>query len=211
MLPGMSRFAVLALLIACGNGSKPAADQAKTAPSGEEKIAVPGAKGGPAEGAIGAAGTDGSAATGAPAPDDPSKVSEATKQRSKDPKFNLQQPKEGTLTVGKVEAKAGAAATAEIKLAPGAGYHVATDYPIKVWLEAPSDVSVEKAYLTAGGRNKTQGDAATLSEENLTFAVKATPAKAGTYEIQGVFSFGICEKDSCHPRTQPITIQVAAK
>ena len=140
----------------------------------------------------------------------PSKLSPATKERAKDPKFNLQ-PSEGTLTVGKVEGAAGAAGTAEIKLAPGSGYHVATDYPIKIWLEAPDGVKLEKTFLTAGGRNKVQGDAATLTEEVLAFAVKATPDKAGTFEIDGVFSFGICEKDSCHPRTQPIKIQVAAK
>jgi hypothetical protein len=56
-----------------------------------------------------------------------------------------------------------------------------------------------------------QGDAATLTEQGLAFAVKATPDKPGTFEIEGVFSFGICEQDSCHPRTQPIKIQVAAK
>lgn len=196
---------------ACGNGSKSPGDQQKSAAStggGEEKIAVPGAKGGAEGAAIG--GVDGSAATtGAPAADDPSKLSEATKTRAQNPAFNLK-PEEGTLTVAKAEVKAGAAATAEIKLAPATGYHVATDYPIKLWLEAPNGVKVEKSFLTAGGRNKVQGDAATLSEQSLAFAVKATPEAAGAFEIKGVLSFGICEKDSCHPKTQPLVIQVAA-
>ncbi len=202
MLPGMYRVALLGLLIACGNGSKEQKPVAAKEPAGE-KIAVP------TEGAAdkGAADTTGGTVAAA---DDPSKLSPATKERAKDPKFNLQ-PSEGTLTVGKVEGKPGAAGTAEIKLAPGSGYHVATDYPIKIWLEAPDGVKLEKTFMTAGGRNKVQGDAATLSEESLAFAVKATPDKAGTFEIDGVFSFGICEKDSCHPRTQPIKIQVAAK
>lgn len=204
----MSRFALIALLIACGNGSKSPGDQQKSAvaPGGDEKIAVPGSKGGPAIG-----GAEG-ATTGAPqaAVEDPSKLTEATKQRAQNPAFNLK-PEEGTLTIAKAEAAAGAAATAEIKLAPAKGYHVATDYPIKVWLEPPTGVKVEKSFLTAGGRNKVQGDAATLSEESLAFAVKATPEAAGAFEIKGVMSFGICEKDSCHPKTQAITIQVAAK
>ena len=44
------------------------------------------------------------------------------------PRFHLK-PEEGTLTVDKAEGKAGAEATAEVKLAPATGYHVATDYP----------------------------------------------------------------------------------
>lgn len=208
MLRAMSRLAVLALLIgacaACGKGAKSSGDPQKSAGAGtDEKIevptegaAAPGAKGGPV------------ATTGAP--EDPNKLSDATKQRAHNPAFNLK-PEEGTLTIAKAEAAAGAAATAEIKLAPATGYHVATDYPIKLWLEPPTGVTVEKTFLSAGGRNKAQGDAAALSEQGLAFAVKATPAAAGAFEITGVLSFGICEKDSCHPKTQPITIQVAAK
>ena len=152
-------------------------------------------------------GADGSAVTGAP--DDPTKPTQATKDRAKNPAYNLK-PTEGTLTIAKAETKAGAAGTAEIKIAPASGWHVATDYPIKLWLEPPAGVTVDKTFLTAGGRSKAQGDAATLSEQSLAFAIKATPAAAGSFEITGVLSFGICEKDSCHPKTQPITIQVAA-
>ncbi len=126
-----------------------------------------------------------------------------------DPRFHLQ-PEEGTLTVDKAEGKAGTETTAKLAIAPAAGYHVATDYPIKLTLEAPEGVTLAKTELTAGGRDKAQGDAETLSEQSLAFAVKATPEKAGSYEIKGVFKFGICEKESCHPKKQPITITVAA-
>jgi hypothetical protein len=197
MLLAMYRVALLALLIGCSKPPKEdkAASPQKDSGSGTgEQIVVPtGSDKGPA----------------VPAADDPSKLTQATKDRAQNPMFQLK-PEEGTLTIAKAEGKAGAATSADIKLAPGTGYHVATDFPIKLWLETPDGVKVEKTFLTAGGRNKDQGDATTLTEQSLSFAVKATPEKAGTYEIQGVFSFGICEKDSCHPRTQPITIQVAA-
>jgi hypothetical protein len=204
----MSRFVVLAFLIggaaACGNGSKSAGEQQKSPPSGsDEKIAVPGVKGstvGAAEGAGGGSAT-------APAPD------VLTQQKYDDVVKNAQfhlKPEEGTLTSGKAEGKVGASTSAEIKLAPGAGFHVATDYPIKLKLMETPGVKLEKRLLTAGGRDKTQGDAATLTEQALAFAVKVTPETAGAYEIKGTFSFGVCEQDSCHPRTQPITIQVAA-
>ena len=145
------------------------------------------------------AGPDQAQATGAPA--DPN--------AAPDPRFQLK-PEEGSITVDQAEGKAGTEATAKLALAPAKGYHVATDYPIKVTLEAPPGVKLAKTELAAGGRTKDQGDASTLSEQSLAFAIKATADKAGSYEIKGVFKFGICEKDSCHPKKQPITITVAA-
>jgi hypothetical protein len=210
MLPGMFRALGIALVMisaGCAGCGKSASNQDKvTTPSGDDKdqvIKVPGAaegaatKGGPTVG-----GADGSAATtGAPP--------EQMGAPADDPRFHLQ-PEEGTLTVDKAEGKAGAEAKGAVKVAPAKGYHVATDYPIKLTLEAPAGVKIAKTELTAGGRNKTQGDAETLSEQALAFAVKATADKAGSYEIKGTLKFGICEKDSCHPKKQPITITVAA-
>lgn len=211
----MSRFVVLALLIggslvscaACGNGSKSAGEQQKSVPSSsEDKIVVPGVKGA-SEGSTEGAGIRGGSAVAAGSSD---VLTDASYQKVvANAQFHLK-PEEGTLTVGKADGKAGAATSAEIKLAPGAGLHVATDYPIKLKLMETPGVKLEKQLLTAGGREKKQGDAATLTEQALAFAVKVTPEAAGAFEIKGTFSFGVCEKDSCHPRTQPITIKVAA-
>lgn len=192
MLPAMVRALAIALVVISGCG-KSASNQdkpQKTTPSGDEEIAVPGGAKATPEGS-------GSAQPAAPT------------AGADDPRFHLK-PEEGTLTIDKGEAKAGSEATAAVKLAPGPGYHVSTDYPIKLTLEAPAGVTVPKTEMTAGGRSKAQGDAQTLSEQQLAFAVKATADKAGSYEIKGVLKFGICEKDSCHPKKQPITITVAA-
>jgi hypothetical protein len=191
MLPGMRSLLLLPLLIACGNGSKSPAEQQKT-PSEGEKIAVPGPSA--TKGAPEAAAAEGGA---------------QPMGTADDPRFHLK-PEEGSITVNKAEGKAGGEATAKLALAPATGYHVATDYPIKLQLEAPAGVTLTKAELTAGGRNKVQGDAATLTEQALAFDIKATADKAGSYEIKGVFKFGICEKESCHPKKQPVTITVAA-
>jgi hypothetical protein len=198
MLPGMRRLLVLPLLIACGNGSKSPAEQQKTPAEGQstEKIAVPGAAVGAAEGTKGAV---------APSTDDTAQAMAS----ANDPRFHLK-PEEGAITIDKAQGKAGAEAIAALKLAPATGWKVATDYPIKLQLEAPAGVTLTKAELTAGGRNKSQGDAATLTEQALAFDIKATAEKAGSYEIKGVFKFGICEKESCHPKKQPVTITVAA-
>jgi hypothetical protein len=190
-------IALLMISAGCAGCGKSASKQDKVEnASKEEVIEVPGTKGGPTGPGQITGATDGSANVGA-------------QNAPPNPAFFLK-PEEGTLTVDKAEGKAGAEAKGAVKLSPATGYHVATDYPIKLTLEAPAGVKIEKAELTAGGRNKVQGDAETLSEQALAFAVKATAEKAGTYEIKGTFKFGICEKDSCHPKKQPITITVAA-
>jgi len=194
-------FLASCLWIAACTASKPAAGQGApptTTNGTAERIAVPGGDRGATIGGPGG----GTATTGDPANAGGSNVD--------DPRFHLL-PAEGTLTVGNAEGAAGSEAIAAVKLAPAAGYHISTDYPIKLTLEPPDGVTVAKAQLTAGGRDKAQGDADALSEQTLAFSVKATPAKAGSYAIKATFKFGVCDKDSCHPKKQPITIQVAAK
>jgi hypothetical protein len=203
MLPGMVRALGIALLMisaGCTGCGKSASNQDKkdTTTSGkEEVINVPGndrgALTGP--GQIRGSADPNVQTTGAPPPPNPAQ---------------FLKPDEGTLTIGKAEGKAGAEATAKLSVAPAKGYHVATDYPIKLTLEPTAGITLPKTELSAGGRTKTIGDAETLSEQALAFAVKATADKAGSYEIKGMLKFGICEKDSCHPKKQPITITVAA-
>lgn len=122
--------------------------------------------------------------------------SASTKERSREPSNHLT-PEQGTLRVSGTE----------VTLTAATGWHIATDYSIKLYLEPSEGVSLARAPLTAGGRAKASGDATVLSEQTLTFRVAA----GGAGEIAGILSFGICEADSCHPRLQPITIRVAAK
>ena len=203
MLPGMFRALGIALMVisaGCAGCGKSAAPQAKKeTASNDEVISVPGGKGGgpSGPGQIQAAGSD-AVATGAPGNAAPP-----------NPAFFLK-PEEGTLTVDKAEGKAGAETTANIKVLPATGYHVSTDFPIKLTLDGTPGVTLEKSEMTAGGRDKKQGDASALSEKGLEFAVKAKADKAGSYTINGILKFGICEKESCHPKKQPITITVAA-
>jgi hypothetical protein len=201
----MRRFLVVALLIgACGKPAKTAepkeSEAGKAAPV--EKVAVPGT-------GDKVAGADGSATTGGPVAPASTELTQADIDRIEGMKTMHISPEEGTLTIGKAEGKAGTAATADIKLAPGPGFHVSTDFPIKLRLMQPAGVKLEKTTLVAGKAGK--GDAEELTEKGLAFKVNVTPEAAGTYEVKGILSVGVCEKDSCHPRSQPITIQVAAK
>lgn len=180
MLTAMSRlgFCVLVLVAGCSGCKKSDADKPAAAPP-----------------------------TAAAQEAEPAKAPAVKPQPVDDPHFHLQ-PEEGTMTIDKASGKAGAEASAAIKVAPGAGYHLSTDFPIKLTLEAPDGVKLAKAELVAGKGQK--GDADAFSEQQLAFTVKATPDKPGSYEVKGWFRFGVCDKDSCHPKRQPIAIAVAA-
>lgn len=120
-----------------------------------------------------------------------------------DPRFHVK-PEEATLTIGSAAGAAGAEATAAIKVVPATGYHVSTEFPMKLTLTPPDGVKLAKTELA-------KADADQFTEQGLALSVKATAEKAGSYEIKGCFKVGVCDKDSCHPKKQPITITVAAK
>jgi hypothetical protein len=207
MLPGMHRLAVVALLIGgCAGCGKPANKAAEPTGTGSTTTG-PEEKVGDIPGVTGSAADKPTATAGAPA--NPDELTDEGYKKAQDNKSMHLTPDEATLTVGKAEGKAGAAAAADIKLTPGQGFHVSQEFPIKLKLMSPSGVKLDKNVYVAGKGGK--GDAAALTEQLLELKVNATAAAAGTYEIKGVLNVGVCEKDSCHPRSQPITIQVAAK
>jgi hypothetical protein len=124
------------------------------------------------------------------------------------------QPEEGSLAIeAPAEAKAGAEATAKVVITPGEKYKVNTEYPTKLTLENADGVTIAKAELKAGGMDKQKGDAEVFEESKLTFAVKLTPAKSGSYTINGSFKFAVCDKagSTCLAKKEPIAIQVAAQ
>jgi hypothetical protein len=128
-----------------------------------------------------------------------------------DERFKLK-PEEGTLAIEvPADAKAGAEAVAKITVTPGKGYHVNTEYPIKLTLAPPTGVTLARNDFTAGGHDKAQGDAAALDEKSLAFAVKLTPATSGSYTINGKFKFAVCDKDQCLAKKETIAITVAAR
>jgi hypothetical protein len=154
---------------------------------GGDRVAVPGAKGGPGEGAV---------------------VGGADEKR-----FKLQ-PEEGTLAIeAPAGAKAGAETIAKIVVTPSSAYKVNTEFPIKLTFENADGVTLAKAELKAGGQDKQKGDAETLEESKLAFAVKLTPSKSGSYTINGSFKFAVCDRagSTCLAKKEPIAIQVAAQ
>jgi hypothetical protein len=199
----MSRLALFALCVtaALGGCSKSAGNQDKVAsppPSSgaggaSDVVAVPGAApvGGPSMGH-----KDPVAPPPAAAGDDRSRL----------------QASEGKLSIeAPVDAKAGSEAVAKITVTPGAGFHVNTEYPVKLTLETPQGVTLAKTELHAGGHDQGKGDADAFDEKQLAFSVKVTPAASGSYTVNGNFKFAVCDASQCLPKKETIAITIAAK
>jgi hypothetical protein len=186
----MRRLALIPLFLLV-NCSKSAGTQQKEKPDdtgGGDKIQVPGGKGGAAE-------------TG------------NTDPKQDDKRFKLQ-PEEGSLAIeAPAGAKAGSEAVAKVIITPASAYKVNTEFPTKLTLTTPEGVTIAKAELKAGGQDKAKGDAEVFEESNLTFAVKLTPGKAGSYTINGTFKFAVCDRagSTCLAKKETVAIQVAAQ
>jgi hypothetical protein len=118
-------------------------------------------------------------------------------------------PEEGSLEVVQpASARIGAAATARIRVTPGKGFHINTEYPFVVSLASAPGVTIAKQRLE-GGRRGSTGDAETLAETELSIPITVTPNDAGPHELTGTITFGICKRDMCLSREMPITVTVA--
>jgi hypothetical protein len=118
---------------------------------------------------------------------------------------------EGTITIDAAKGKPSERLSATITIRPSPGFHISTDYNSALDLTAPTDLSLPLTHYKGGGRTHSKGDFETLSEQVLQAVVLAVPARAGTFSVSGTFKFGICEQTSCHPKSQPITIDVIAE
>jgi len=196
MLRAMSRIGLVVALAgaigALGACSKSATNQDTQGPPPDKgmgaKIAVPGGNGSK---------NDTVPATNQPVADEP--------------RLHLQ-PNEGTLAIEPPSnTNVGSEVTAKVTVTPSEGFHVNTEYPTKLTLDATDGVTIPKAELKAGGRDKAKGDADSLDEKKLEFLVKLKADKTGSYTVNGSFKFAVCDKDQCLPKREPIKIVVAAK
>lgn len=201
-LRAMSRLALFAALgLSVAACSKAAGNQDKVASpppaaaSGADVIAVPG-------------GTPAPTMAGAKKEEPAAPVAAAA---GADDRTRLQ-PAEGKLAIEiPPDAKAGAETTAKITVTPGTGYHVNTEYPVKLVLNSTQGVTLAKAEMAAGGHTQGKGDADSFDEKQLAFSVKLTPASAGSYTVNGTFRFAVCDASQCLPKRENVAITVAAK
>lgn len=98
----------------------------------------------------------------------------------------------------------GAATAAVVKATPGTGYHVNLDFPVKLTLEPPAGVSLEKGAFE-------KADTTAFDKDQLVFTVKATAAAAGEYKIPGTLKFAVCTATTCDPKKVPVEVAVVVK
>lgn len=108
-----------------------------------------------------------------------------------------------SLTVAKVVAQKGQAATARVVIKPAAGYHMNKDFPTSLKLTPPADVKLDKASL---GKED-----ASLTEQEVAFDVKLTAGAAGNKVINGDLRFAVCTETTCDPQKTPVAIDVEVK
>lgn len=106
-------------------------------------------------------------------------------------------------------ASVGRAQTARIRIVPGAGFHINTEYPFVVQLADAPGLKLDKLRFE-GGRRGAVGDAETLAEEELAIPITVTPTTSGDHTLNGTINFGICKATSCLQRSMPITLAIAA-
>ncbi len=102
------------------------------------------------------------------------------------------------------EAKAGEPATSVVEVTPGPGYHVNTEFPVRLKLVPPAGVTAAKAQLERAD--------AELSEAALRFNVAFTAATAGTVNMAGTADFSVCNDNTCKLiRDEKLAWEVAVK
>ena len=106
-------------------------------------------------------------------------------------------------------ASVGRAQTARIRIVPGAGFHINTEYPFVVQLADAPGLKLDKLRFE-GGKRGAVGDAETLAEEELAIPITVTPTTSGEHTLNGTINFGICKATSCLQRSMPITLAIAA-
>lgn len=97
---------------------------------------------------------------------------------------------------------AGQPASVRVVLEARGGYHVNEDYPLRVDLQAPPGVKLDKATLA-------KADAAEFGEERARFDVGFS-AEAGEHELLATVDFAVCTKETCVPdrRTLAVALKV---
>lgn len=98
----------------------------------------------------------------------------------------------------------GAAATLRVRVTPGKGYKMNAEFPTKLTLEPTAGVELDKSSLVLA-------DAEKFDDHQLVFAVKATPAAAGSYNVTGKIKFAVCTDATCDPKKRNVAFAVTAK
>lgn len=88
-----------------------------------------------------------------------------------------------------------------IALTPNGEYHVNEEYPIRVTVRAPSELTLPKTSLE-------RGDAAEFSARKARFEVPFTPTGAGDRRVEVQVDFAICTPQNCMPDQRTLALSL---
>ena len=111
-------------------------------------------------------------------------------------------PPPAIVTVDAPPATAGVATTATVTVTAPAGFHINSEYPVALHLDATPGVALAKQELTRAD--------AQLDEHQLRMPIALTP-DGGSHAIRGRIAYAYCRQDECVPRNTDVTITIAAK
>lgn len=174
---------ILALSVggtACDGAESPAAKPASAAhaakvPAAAERAPTPEVK--PSSPGVEAKGTPGPAVT--------------------DPTFDLVLSAAGPY-------KAGELGRAVLSLKPKGIYHVNQEYPVRIEIAGPSEISVAKATLE-------KGDAAEFTDTGAKFDVPFTPSVAGEFTLAADVDFAVCTEETCVPDQRKLALTLSVE
>ncbi len=95
-------------------------------------------------------------------------------------------------------------AVVTVSLAPKGGFHVNTEYPVKLTITAPDGVNVEKV-------KQTKDDAKRFEKTGLDFEVAFVAAGSGRKSFTGELKFAVCTDTECKPTTEKVSFDVDVK
>lgn len=93
----------------------------------------------------------------------------------------------------------GQEALARVRVRPQAPWHMNLEYPAKLRLTAPDDVTLDAPLLR-------KGDAERYDQEGLVFSVLFTPEAKGARKIDAEVDFAVCGDDACGPVTESVEL-----
>ena len=108
------------------------------------------------------------------------------------------------IAVQKPSAQVNVRAVAKVSVLPKGGFHVNTEYPVKLTLTAPSGVTLEK-------QKQVKEDAKRFEKAGLDFEVGFTAAASGKQSFTGELRFAVCTDTECKPTTEKIAFDVDVK
>ena len=103
------------------------------------------------------------------------------------------------------EGKAGDDALIVVIVKAKNGFKINAEYPHKVVLDAPPEG------VTLAATTIRKADAEVEGEKSIRYAITATTASAGDYDVTGTVKLSVCNEEQCRMAKERVTARLAAR